>query len=186
MSPVSNVLIGYWHRLPAESCAVRRENLATVCREVRSGTRPHEALVIFALGDVDDEIVVTATRAYLESAARVSPDARAAAIDAAIEWVRRGLALNGGAIFHALLESGETSITERLASLRLALPARELETVCRRFRSGPTTCAARFLEDWRRLVEAATDLQLRRQHAILSTALDESRPKAAVQVRAVA
>lgn len=186
MSPVSNVLIGYWHRLPAESCAVRCENLATVCREVSSGTRPHESLVIPALGDVDDGIVAAATRAYLESAARVSSHARSAAIDAVIEWVRRGLALNSGAIFHALLETGEATIRERLASLRLALPARELETVCRCFRSGPTPGTARFLEDWRRLVEAATDLQLRRQHSILCTALDESRPQAAARTLAVA
>ena len=186
MSPVSNVLIGYWHRLPAEPCAVRRENLATACREVRTGTRPHESLVIFALGDVDDGIVVTATRAYLDSSARISPDARSVAIDAAIEWVRRGLALNGGAIFHALLATGEAKTCERLASLRLALPARELESVCRCFRSEPTSRAARFLEDWRRLVEAATDLQLRRQHAILATALDGSRRQAVVRTLAVA
>jgi hypothetical protein len=186
MSPVSNVLIGYWQRLPAESCAVRRENLTTVWREVRSGMRPHESLVIFALGDVDDEIVVAATRAYLESASGISPDARAAAIDAAIEWVRRGLALNGGAIFHALLARGDASITERLASLRLALPARELEALCRCCRSRPTSSTARFLEEWRQLVEAATDRQLRRQHAILAAALDESRPRAKLRALAVA
>ncbi len=177
MSPVSNVLIGYWHRLPTLSCSVRREHLAAACNDVRCGTRPPESLVIFALGDVDDEVVGDATREYLEAGSRVSAHARAAATETAIEWIRRGLALNGGAVFHALLEQSDATIDERLAKLRLALPAKALETLCQRFANAPTPRTARFLEQWRELVSAATDLHLHRQHAILSAALDDGRPK---------
>ena len=172
MSPVSNVLIGYWHRLPTEPCAVRRANLAVACRDVRSGALPKAALTVFALGDVDDEVVVTATHAYVECAAPLTAAERAAAIDDVLEWIRRGLALNGGAIFSALLELDDPAIVERLAALRLGLRTQDLETVCRRFKSEPTAAVEGFLEDWAQLVDASADLHLRRQHAILSIALD--------------
>jgi hypothetical protein len=173
MSPVSNVLIGYWHRLPTEPCATRRANLAAACRDVRSGALPKAALIVFALGDVDDEVVVTATRAYVECAAPLTAGERAAALDDVIEWIRRGLALNGGAIFSALLDLGDPVIVERLAALRLGLRTQDLQTVCRRFKSGPTAAVEGFLDDWRQLVDASSDLHLRRQLAILSIALDE-------------
>jgi hypothetical protein len=172
MSPVSNVLIGYWHRLPTEPCAIRRANLAAACREVRSGALPQAALTVFALGDVDDQVVVTATRAYVECAASLTAGGRAAAIGDVLEWIRRGLALNGGAIFSALLDLEDPVILERLAALRLGLRTQDLETVCRRFNSEPTAAVEGFLEDWRQLVDASADLHLRRQHAILSVALD--------------
>ncbi len=172
MSPVSNVLIGYWHRLPTEPCAIRRANLAAACRDVRSGALPRAALTVFALGDVDDEIVRTATHAYVERAASLTAGERAATVGDVLEWIRRGLALNGGAIFSALLDLDDPVILERLAALRLGLRTQDLETVCRRFKSEPTAAVEGFLEDWRQLVDASADLHLRRQHAILSVALD--------------
>jgi hypothetical protein len=172
MSPVSNVLIGYWQRLPTEPCAIRRANLAAACRDVRSGALTNAALTVFALGDVDDEVVLAATRAYVECATSRTAGGRAAAVDDVLEWIRRGLALNGGAIFSALLDLGDPVIQERLAALRLGLRTQDLETVCRRFKSDPTAAVEGFLEDWRQLVDASADLHLRRQHAILSIALD--------------
>jgi hypothetical protein len=121
---------------------------------------------------VDDEVVVTATHAYVECAAPLTAAERAAAIDDVLEWIRRGLALNGGAIFSALLELDDPAIVERLAALRLGLRTQDLETVCRRFKSEPTAAVEGFLEDWAQLVDASADLHLRRQHAILSIALD--------------
>lgn len=173
MSPVSNVLIGYWQRLPTEPCAIRRANVAAACRDVRSGALPNAALTVFALGDVDDEVVVEATRAYVERAASPIEDARAVAIDDVLEWIRRGLALNGGAIFSALLDLDDPVILERLVALRLGLQPQDLETICRRYKSAPTSKVERFLEDWRDLVDASADLHLRRQHAILCAALEE-------------
>jgi hypothetical protein len=172
MSPVSNVLIGYWHRLPTEPCAIRRANLVAACRDVRSGALPKAALTVFALGDVDDEIVRTATHAYVEHPASLTVGERAAAVGDVLEWIRRGLALKGGAIFSALLDLEDPVILERLAALRLGLRTQDLETVCRRFKSQPTAAVEGFLEDWRQLVDASSDLHLRRQHAILSVALD--------------
>ena len=57
MSPMTNALITYWHRLPAYSPAERRQHLTLTCDGVRTGHLPPQALVPFALGDVDDDAV---------------------------------------------------------------------------------------------------------------------------------
>jgi len=105
----TSALISYWHRLPAESPAVRRLNLAALRDDVRAGLRPPDALVTVILGDIDDEIVLAGTRAYLEGCVSSPTGKRAATVDAAVEWVRRGLALNRGAVFAALLATAMPS-----------------------------------------------------------------------------
>ena len=82
MSPTTNALIDYWHRLPVESHEIRRLNLAALCDEVRAGHRPPEALVTVAIGDTDADIVHAATRAFLEGCA-CGPRGQRAAGDSA-------------------------------------------------------------------------------------------------------
>ena len=149
MSPMTSALISYWHRLPAESPVARRKTLDAIRERVRAGLEPRSALVPFALGDVDDGIVVAATHAYV--AAGPGP-ADADALNEATEWVRRGLALNRGAVFGALLALEDGRIVDRLAALRLVLSAAEVETVGRAI--GPVRGAATvaFLRDWADLV----------------------------------
>ena len=130
MSPMTSALISYWHRLPGESPVARRKTLDAIRERVRAGLEPRSALVPFALGDVDDGIVVAATQAYV--AAGVAPsDADADAAHEATEWVRRGLALNRGAVFGALLALEDEPIVEQLAALRLALSVAEVEALVR-------------------------------------------------------
>ena len=167
MSPTTSALIDYWQRLPTESPAVRRFNVAALRDEVRAGRRPPEVLVTAILGDVDDGIVHAGTCAYLEGCAS-SPAARLVAVEAAVEWVRRGLALNRGAVFAALLETGDAAVHERLAALRLSLSSEEVAVVCRQLCPVPAKPVVAFLHEWAELVEGADDPALARQHELVA------------------
>ena len=173
MSPLTPALISYWQRLPAESAATRRKSLDATRERVRSGLEA-AALVPFALGDVDAEIVHGATTAYLECSSAGRNDERRAAIDDGIEWIRRGLALNRGAVFSSLLGIGDSSIDERLAAQRLTLSVEEVATICRLLPAGPGGTTVRFLCEWLELLEGSSDAALRRQRDLISEALDGS------------
>ncbi len=149
MSPMTSALISYWHRLPAESPVARRKTLDAIRERVHAGLEPRSALVPFALGDVDDGIVVAATQAYVAAA---SGAAEAEALHEATEWVRRGLALNRGAVFGALLALEDERVVERLAALRLVLSAAEVEALGRVLGSEPGPRATAFLRDWLELI----------------------------------
>jgi hypothetical protein len=166
MSPMTPALILYWHRLPAESPVARRKALEAIRERVRTGLEPRSALMPFAIGDVDDGIVAAATQAYVTASVR-SDDTEAAC--EATEWVRRGLALNRGAVFGALLALDEGQVLDQLAGLRLVLSAAEVEAACRVLGAGPGPRATRFLRDWRDLV---ADGPLAREHRVLSVLLD--------------
>jgi hypothetical protein len=161
MSPMTFALIDYWHKLPAESPAARRKLLDTKRDRVRSGCEPREVLLPFALGDVDDGIVAAATQAY--AAAGVGANGVDAACDAT-DWVRRGLALNRGAVFGALLALEDERALERLAALRLVLSANEVEAACRVLGAQPASRTLEFLQDWADLV---ADGPLHRERAAL-------------------
>jgi hypothetical protein len=151
MSPLTNALISYWHRLPSESPAARRKALDATRDRIRAGLETPAALVPFALGDVDDSIVIAATREYVAAAVH----GKGATDDAIVEvadWVRRGLALNRGAVFGALLGSGDERFEHRLAGLRLTLSPSEVETACRVVGPAAGRVAA-FVQDWLALLE---------------------------------
>lgn len=174
MSPTTSALISYWHRLPAESPAARRRALDAIRERVRAGLEPRSALVPFALGDVDDGIVVAATQAYV-AAGPGSVDA--GALHEATEWVRRGLALNRGAVFGALLALEDERSIERLGALRLILSPVEIETVGRVLGAQPGPRATAFLQDWSDLV---ADGQLQRERrALRAIVRGEARARAA-------
>jgi len=149
MSPMTSALIDYWQRLPAESPSARRRSLDAILERVRSGLEARTALVPFALGDVDDGIVAAATQAYGGATAGA---ADACALLDAAEWIRRGLALNRGAVFGALLALEDERAIERLAGLRLALSVAEIETACRVLGPRPGARATDFLREWADLV----------------------------------
>ena len=166
MSPLTAALISYWHRLPSESPAARRKALDTTRDRIRAGLESPAALVPFALGDVDDAIVIAATREFVAAAVdlRTATDESIAEIT---DWVRRGLALNRGAVFGALLALGEERIEQRLAGLRLTLSSSEVETACRAV--GPATGrVAAFARAWLEvLAEGAPQRECRALVALL-------------------
>ena len=135
MSPLTPALISYWHRLPAESAATRRKSLDAMRERVRSGREPAAALVPIALGDVDEGIVASATHAYV--AAAMAATRRRPRADAGREWIRRGLALNRGAVFGALLALDDEQASSGSTALRLLLSATEVEVACRVLGSSP-------------------------------------------------
>jgi hypothetical protein len=172
MSPITQLLISYWHRLPAESPAIRRLNLAATCDDVRSGRSAATALVPFALADVDEEIVFAATATYAESCANGAPDQRQCAIEDTLEWIRRDLAINRGAVFSAVLHTFGPIVNERLASQRLVLTEGEVATICRLLPARPCSNALRFLREWHELLEGCDNEVLRRQCELIRAALE--------------
>ena len=169
MSPLTPALISYWHRLPAECAATRRKSLDAMRERVRSGREPAAALVPIALGDVDENIVATATHAYLASATTATSGVEPAEpIAEAAEWIRRGLALNRGAVFGALLALDGPLVVERLAALRLLLAAPEVEVACRVLGDSPGPHALGFLRNWADLV---ADGPLQRERLALHAAI---------------
>lgn len=183
MSPMTLALINYWHRLPAESLAARRKALDTTRERIRAGLEARAALVPFALGDVDDGIVVAATHAYV---APVGPTAESDTVWAdfaleATEWVRRGLALNRGAVFGALLALEDERIGERLSALRLVLSAAEVDAACRVLGPAPGPRAVAFLQDWADLIADST---LQRERLSLHATIEAGRQFVATSVGA--
>jgi len=169
MSPMNSALISYWHRLPAESPAARRKTLDAIRDRVRAGLEARSALVPFALGDVEDGIVAEAAKAYVANPAGLTD---ADALTEATEWVRRGLALNRGAVFGALLALEDERVVERLAALRLVLSAAEIESACRVLGAAPGPHATAFLRDWLELIGEAP---LARERRVLSGLLEADR-----------
>lgn len=152
MSPLTEALIDYWQALPAQSAALRQLRLEEAGARVRAGALGPEALVPFALADVDAEVVVEATRGYVGTAQGGA--VREAAIAQALEWIRRSLALNRGAVFAALLSLGDKAVNESLAGLRLGLAAEEVVTVCRLATATPCSATREFLRSWLELLGA--------------------------------
>lgn len=179
MSPMTPVLISYWHRLPAEAPAARRKTLDAIRDRARAGLEPCSALLPFALADVDDGIVAAATQAYVAIAADradADPVTDIDAVGEATEWVRRGLALNPGAVFGALLALDDARALERLTALRLVLSAAEVESACRVLGAAPGPRASAFLRDWLALV---ADGALQRERSAIAGVLGFDRSAAA-------
>jgi len=172
MNSITPALIDYWQKLPARSTASRRRSLEEARRRVDAGERGADTLVPYALADCDEDVVFAATAAYV-GVIRDAGDRNAAAHDAA-EWVRRGLAINRGAVFAALLALGDEGVNERLLPLRLALSAEEVATVCRRAARRPCERSRAFLHEWNELlsVESTT---CERSHVAASLGIGDAR-----------
>jgi hypothetical protein len=151
MRSITPVLIDYWHRLPASPVHQRRHHAHESCIRVREGQLPVDALLPFVLGDPDEDVVFAATSAYVGSR-RDGAAARRSSIDDAIEWVRRGLALNRGAVFAALLAAGDPRINARLLPLRLTLGQEDVTVVCRRADHDARRPTRKFLREWAELL----------------------------------
>lgn len=170
MNSMTHALIDYWHRLPATPASVRRRSLEDTRRRVRAGETAPVALVAYALADTDEDLVYDAASEYLDSS-HPGDFARSPSLDDTLEWIRRHLALNRGAIFAALLGRGDPAINERLAALRLTLSADDVATVSRHVVRHPSTHSRQFLRDW---LELLAGEELRPEHEHLAGALGES------------
>lgn len=150
MSPNTRVLIEYWKHLQTSSVDERRTALERLCSEERGGGFNRSAFLPYALADVDEHVVHQATLAYVAPKGVVRSTSTAAVEDA-LEWIRRRLALNRGAVFAALLSLDDEQVTAALAGLRLSLDAHEAATVFRRGARTASPRARKFLEGWQEL-----------------------------------
>lgn len=170
MTALTSALIDYWQQLPGSTPAARHRSFDDVCRRVHAGERDASALIPYALADADEELVFGATTAFL-NATGDSGSQRALAVLDATEWVRRGLALNRGAVFAALLLRGDEAINEHLLPLRLTLSAEDVATICRRAARRPCERSRRFLREWHELLSGDAAAGARRHIACV---LDEA------------
>ena len=100
---------------------------------VRRGETTARAWLPVGLGETDPALVREAVLGYLGQTP-VSIERRECAASDALDWIRRGLALNRVAVFVALLQLGDVAINERLAGLRGRLTAAETAAVWCEFR----------------------------------------------------
>jgi hypothetical protein len=167
MNAITPVLIDYWRRLPAISPDSRLQALEETRRHVSAREVPAGVLIPFALGDSDEDVVFAAATAFVGvDDAGAAP--RESAIEDAVEWIRRNLALNRGAVFAALLSAGDPSINERLAPYRLSLATDEIATVCRKAPIGACETTLDFLRTWVELLGDDAELP---EVAMISAAL---------------
>jgi hypothetical protein len=141
-------LIAWWRLLAPVAPAARGALLERLRRLVRRGAATPRAFLPAALGDTDATLVVAATAGYL-GAGPVSLEWRARAVEDALDWIRRGLALNGGAVFVALLRLQDEDLHARLAGWRGRLSVSQRETVWSCCSGDPCPATQQFLADWR-------------------------------------
>ena len=168
MIALTTALIDYWHRLPSSPVKERRLELENARRRVKARELAPRVLVPYALADHDEEVVYVATRDFITHGA----DGSALRIDDALQWIRRRLALNRGAVFAALLSLADESVNERLAGLRLVLGADEVATVCRNVEPRHCEPARAFLADWLELLAGGS---ASRQREIIAAVLGGAR-----------
>ena len=154
LADLTPILVRYWREFPHSTAAKRRSLLDSIRARVRLGELTTRALVPILLGDIDEEIVFCATVDYLGTPP-LSVERRRAAVEDALEWIRRSLALSRGAVFAALLFAGDAAINEGLASLRLRLTHAEIEVVCRRAAARPLRATREFCGEWLQLLDAS-------------------------------
>ena len=171
------VLLQYWQELPHVASDERRRWLAATRARVLDGETTIRAFVPYALGDIDEEIVCAATAEYV-GAHPISIERRQVAVDEAVDWVRRGLALNRGAVFAALLSLGDTVIDETLAGLRLILTHAEIEVVVRHATARPSRAARTFLAEWLELLDSCEEpATLARELVVCAVATQKAQPE---------
>ena len=159
MNALTSALVDYWITLPARPKANRLRAVAELRQPIESGELPPSALLPYALGDADEDVVFAATSSWV--ALRPDPSTAEVAAVEAIEWVRRGLAINRGAVFAALLSRGDESLNERLRGLRLGFVGDEVETVCRHVERRRSVAARELLGDWHQLLQDDADAGVR-------------------------
>jgi hypothetical protein len=141
---VSARLLDYWRVTLPLPVAARRRTLDAVCAAARRDAAVVAAVLPFALGDCDEEIVYRATLAHIGAPRQAGPASTADAI----EWVRRRLALNCAAVFAALLSLGDDHVLDRLLPLRSTLDADEVAAIRRRLGAECPEPARIFLRAW--------------------------------------
>ncbi len=148
---VTAALMRYWQELRLASVTQRRWVVAELRAAVRRGETTSRAWLPVAVGETDPGLVCEAVLGSL-GGTPVSIERRELAVGDALEWIRRGLALNRVAVFVALLQLGDVTINERLAGLRGRLNEAEAAAVWCAFADCDGTPSGDFIAEWRACV----------------------------------
>ncbi len=141
-------LMLYWRDLQSTDASQRRWIVEELRVAVRRGETTACAWLSVVLGETDPALVREAVLGYL-GGTPVSVERRERAVDDALEWIRRGLALNRVAVFVALLRLEDSALNERLSGLRGRLTAIETAAVWNEFDAGAGTPGGDFIAEWR-------------------------------------
>jgi hypothetical protein len=141
--------------LPHRPTHARAQLFQRVRNRVRRGELAEGACVTFALADPSADIVAAATAEYI-GARPSSIERRAARVAAAIDWIRRALAINRAAVFATLLALHDEAVDSGLRGVCLLLDHREAAAVRLQLAHDTAPSVARFLQDWQEL----SDLRL--------------------------
>jgi hypothetical protein len=144
-------LMRYWQELRLASVTQRRWVVAELRGAVRRGETTSRAWLPVALGETDPGLVREAVLGYL-GGTPVSIERRERAAGDALDWIRRGLALNRVAVFVALLQLGDVALNERLAGLRARLNEAEAAAVWCEFADCDGTPSGDFIAEWQAFV----------------------------------
>ena len=145
---VTAALMRYWQELRSASVTQRSRVVAELHAAVRRGETTSRAWLPVAVGETDPGLVREAVLGYL-GGTPVSIERRELAAGDALDWIRRGLALNRVAVFVALLQLGDATINERLAGLRGRLNEAEAAAVWCAFADCDGTPSGDFIAEWR-------------------------------------
>lgn len=148
---VTAALLRYWQALRLASVTQRCWVVAELRAAVRRGETTSRAWLSVAIGEIDPGLVREAVLGYL-GGTPVSIERRELAVGDALDWIRRGLALNRVAVFVALLQQGDVTLNERLAGLRGRLHEAEAAAVWRAFADCAGTPSGDFIAEWRTCV----------------------------------
>jgi hypothetical protein len=165
------IMVRYWVEYPSTTREERFDALVALQSRVRTSELWPRALAPFVLCDADEDVVSTAAVAML-GAHPVSLERRQAAIDDALDWIRRGLAVNRAVVFATLLGCADATINSGLAGLRLLLSREEVGVVCRRTKGHANATTVEFFREWLALLDAldGADPAVRRLVASAATA----------------
>ncbi len=140
-------LTRYWTWLRHADAARRTTFCVALGHALEQGGSTPRAWVPVILGDHDFRIVHAATLAYLR-ARPASVDRLQRRVTDALDWIRRGLALERAAVFAALLELADDDVLARLRALRGALRPDETARVWQ-YAVLPDDATRAFLDEWR-------------------------------------
>jgi hypothetical protein len=145
---ITVALMHYWRELRLASVTQRRWVVEELRAAVRRGETTVRAWLPVALGETDPALVREAVLGYL-GGMPASVERRERAVGEALDWIRRGLALNRVAVFVALLQLGDVALNERLASLRGRLTRAETAAVWCEFDDCDGMPSGDFIAEWR-------------------------------------
>lgn len=141
-------LCDYWGWLRTADRDRRHALAGRLRHAVEQGRTGLRAWVPVILGDTDFELVRAAVHAYVD-ARPVSLEQLERRVADALDWIRRGLALDRAAIFVALLEAADETRLARLAGLRGLMTAAEAQAVWQACAGLHDEATREFLDEWR-------------------------------------